>query len=43
MKKVSQLQVFSAFASRNYTLYFFGRAVSQFGTWMLRTAVVWVV
>ncbi len=24
-------------------LYFFGRAVSQFGTWMQRTAVVWVV
>ncbi len=43
MKKISHLQVFSAFASRNYTLYFFGRAVSQFGTWMQRTAVVWVV
>ena len=43
MKKISQLHVFSAFASRNYTLYFFGRAVSQFGTWMQRTAVVWVV
>lgn len=27
----------------NYTLYFVGRAVSQFGTWMQRTAVVWVV
>ncbi|MDP4249705.1 MAG: MFS transporter, partial [Bacteroidota bacterium] len=27
----------------NYTLYFIGRSVSQFGTWMQRTAVVWVV
>jgi len=43
MKKISQLHVFSAFASRNYSLYFVGRAVSQFGTWMQRTAVVWVV
>ena len=43
MKNISQLNLFRAFASRNYTLYFFGRAVSQFGTWMQRTAVVWVV
>jgi len=43
MKKVSQLHVFRAFASRNYSLYFIGRAVSQFGTWMQRTAVVWVI
>src|SRR5476651_2689895 len=34
---------FRAFRSRNYTLYFLGRSVSQFGTWMQRTAVVWVV
>lgn len=43
MKKVSELNLFRAFRSRNYTLYFFGRAVSQFGTWMQRTAVVWLV
>jgi len=43
MKKISQFNVFRAFASRNYTLYFFGRAVSQFGTWMQRTAVIWVI
>ena len=43
MKKIKQLSVFSAFASRNYSLYFFGRAVSQFGTWMQRTAVIWAV
>jgi len=43
MKKVSELSVFRAFRSRNYTLYFIGRAVSQFGTWMQRTAVVWLV
>jgi len=43
MKKVSEIELFRAFRSRNYTFYFFGRAVSQFGTWMQRTAVVWVV
>jgi MFS family permease len=43
MKKISQYNVFRAFASRNYTLYFIGRGVSQFGTWMQRTAVVWVI
>jgi MFS family permease len=43
MKKISQLNVFRAFVSRNYTLYFFGRSISQFGTWMQRTAVIWVI
>ncbi|HVU95319.1 MAG TPA: MFS transporter [Puia sp.] len=43
MKKVSEFNLFRAFRSRNYTLYFIGRAVSQFGTWMQRTAVVWLV
>ena len=43
MKKLSGLTVFRALNSRNFSLYFFGRAVSQFGTWMQRTAVVWVV
>src|SRR5580698_410460 len=43
MKKINQLNVFRAFVSRNYTLYFFGRSISQFGTWMQRTAVVWVI
>ena len=37
------MNTFRAFRSRNYTLYFFGRGVSQFGTWMQRTAVVWLV
>lgn len=43
MQQISNLNTFRAFRSRNYTLYFFGRSVSQFGTWMQRTAVVWVV
>src|SRR6201996_5036409 len=43
MENISQLNLFRAFASRNYKLYFFGRSVSQFGTWMQRTAVIWVV
>src|ERR1700744_1631217 len=42
MKKINQLHLFRAFSSRNYALYFFGRSVSQFGTWMQRTAVIWV-
>lgn len=43
MKKISEFNLFRAFRSTNYTLYFIGRSVSQFGTWMQRTAVVWVV
>ena len=43
MNKVSELNTFRAFRSRKYSLYFTGRSVSQFGTWMQRTAVVWVV
>ncbi len=43
MKKISEFNLFRAFRSTNYTLYFAGRAISQFGTWMQRTAVVWVV
>ncbi len=43
MKKISDFTVLRAFRSVNYTLYFTGRAVSQFGTWMQRTAVIWVI
>ena len=43
MKKIGDLNLFRAFRSRNYTLYFIGRSISQFGTVMQRTAVVWVV
>lgn len=43
MNKISNISTFRAFRSTNYTLYFFGRSVSQFGTWMQRTAVVWVI
>jgi MFS family permease len=43
MKKINEIELFRAFRSRNYTYYFFGRAVSQFGTYMQRTAVVWVI
>lgn len=43
MKKISDIQLFRAFRSRNYSLYFAGRSVSQFGTWMQRIAVVWLV
>src|SRR5580692_10675965 len=43
MNQISKLSVFRAFRSRNYLLYFIGRAVTQFGTWMQRTAVIWVI
>src|SRR6185312_8637601 len=43
IEKIGKLNIFRAFRSKNYTLYFFGRAVSQFGTWMQRTAVIWLV
>ena len=43
MNQISKFSVFRAFRSRNYLLYFIGRAVSQFGTWMQRTAVIWVI
>ncbi len=38
-----KLSTFNAFQSRNYRLYFYGQSVSLVGTWMQRTAVMWVV
>jgi len=43
MKKINQISTFRAFRSTDYTLYLTGRAVSQFGTIMQQTAVVWVI
>jgi len=43
MKSIKNISTFGAFSSFNYTMYFIGRSVSQFGTWMQRTAVVWVM
>jgi MFS family permease len=34
---------FTALASRNYRLYFFGQSISMIGTWMQRTAVYWLI
>ena len=34
---------FRAFRNRNYVLFFSGQSVSQIGTWMQRTAVIWVI
>lgn len=36
-------RLLSAFASRNYRLYFGGQAVSLLGTWMTQTASLWLV
>lgn len=35
--------MFRAFHNRNYALFFAGQSVSQIGTWMQRTAVIWVI
>ncbi|QES87932.1 MFS transporter [Rhizosphaericola mali] len=34
---------FRVFSSRNYRYFFFGQLISRMGTWMQRTAVIWVV
>lgn len=36
-------QLFRAFRSRNYKLYFSGQSLSLVGTWMQRTAVYWLI
>jgi Bacterial protein of unknown function (DUF894). len=35
--------IFRAFRSRNYSLYFSGQSISLIGTWMQRTAVYWLI
>jgi MFS family permease len=34
---------FRAFQNRNFTLFFMGQSLSQIGTWMQQTAVIWIV
>lgn len=36
-------QIFTAFQSRNYRLYFGGQLISLVGTWMTQTATIWLV
>ena len=43
METTAKVNLFRAFRSTNYALYFTGRSVSQLGVWMQRTAVIWVV
>ncbi|MDR0793000.1 MAG: MFS transporter [Chitinophagaceae bacterium] len=43
MRSISNISTFRAFRSTDYTLYLTGRAVSQLGTFMQQTAVVWVI
>jgi MFS family permease len=40
---MSFTNTFRSFKSRNYSLFFFGQLISRVGTWMQRTAVIWVV
>ncbi|MDB5135226.1 MAG: transporter [Mucilaginibacter sp.] len=43
MKNERAGHTFRAFRDRNYTLFFAGQSVSQIGTWMQRTAIIWVI
>lgn len=43
MKNKRTGDIFRAFRDRNYTLFFAGQSVSQIGTWMQRTAIIWVI
>jgi MFS family permease len=43
MKNKRTKDTFRAFRNRNYALFFTGQSVSQIGTWMQRTAVIWVI
>jgi MFS family permease len=43
MKSSRTRDTFRAFSDRNYVLFFAGQSVSQIGTWMQRTAVIWVI
>jgi Arabinose efflux permease len=40
---MSFTNTFRSFQSRNYSLFFSGQLVSRIGTWMQRTAVIWVM
>lgn len=41
--QISKIPALRAFDSKNFVYYFFGRSITQFGTWMQRTAVVWLI
>jgi MFS family permease len=43
MSTTPKTSTFRAFNNRNYALYFSGQSISQIGTWMQRTAVIWVI
>ncbi len=43
MKQKLADTTFRAFRNRNYSLFFAGQSISQIGTWMQRTAVIWVI
>src|ERR1700744_574454 len=43
MTKDKTHSTFRAFRNRNYALFFGGQSISQIGTWMQRTAVIWVI
>ena len=43
MTTTNNNKIFRAFRNRNYALFFTGQSISQIGTWMQRTAVVWVI
>lgn len=40
---ISELTALRAFKSQNFLYYFLGRSITQFGTWMQRTAAIWLI
>jgi MFS family permease len=43
MRTDKKTNTFRAFKNRNYALFFTGQSISQIGTWMQRTGVIWLV
>jgi len=43
MENEQTLNTFRAFRNRNYTLFFAGQSISQIGSWMQRTAIIWII
>lgn len=43
VQSVALGNAFRVFHSRNYSLFFTGQLISRIGTWMQRTAVIWVM
>ena len=43
MVSLAKMNMFRAFRSRNFRLFFIGQSISRIGMWMQRTAVIWLI